>query len=473
MIKKCILFLSMLSLCFSNNASEQKTTPLLSFKKEVAKLVILEDKARIEEHIACGFDINSPISSDGAVFLHVVCVHPTDKQDLVRFLISKGANINVRAGQILMGPLHVACAQGNSEVVNELIMAGAIINSRNDKGETPLYTACEAGQTIIVSRLLQEPSIQLELVNTDFDATALHMACLKGHILIVNKLIYKGASINAQNKDGATPLFLACQEGYSQVVNTLLDHGAHIDTSAFDGATPFHVAVTRGHIAIMRILQRRGAQIHLAKTSSVTPLYSACQNGKIATVEFLLTHNADIRTKHRVTGFTVLHLACVLDRMPIVKLFLNNKQRSEFLINDPAIMDVSQLRSDGKLNDVSFEPEGIRINPHTHTGHTPLHLACWWGNNELVKLLLDAGADIHLKTTGGATALDFAQEKNHEEIVALLKQSRCGECHSPAKFLKCAGCKRVFYCNEVCQKKHWKIHKQACKKCSQQNILNV
>ena len=41
---------------------------------------------------------------------------------------------------------------------------------------------------------------------------------------------------------------------------------------------------------------------------------------------------------------------------------------------------------------------------------------------------------------------------------------KCANCMAPASF-KCSGCYRVLYCNETCQKRHWKLrHKLDCKK---------
>ncbi len=40
----------------------------------------------------------------------------------------------------------------------------------------------------------------------------------------------------------------------------------------------------------------------------------------------------------------------------------------------------------------------------------------------------------------------------------------CSFCNKPCKQLKCAGCKKVCYCDAECQKKHWPIHKIICKK---------
>ena len=44
------------------------------------------------------------------------------------------------------------------------------------------------------------------------------------------------------------------------------------------------------------------------------------------------------------------------------------------------------------------------------------------------------------------------------------RDQECAFCHSKRETLKrCLGCKKVFYCGKMCQKKHWKKHKTDCK----------
>jgi len=52
---------------------------------------------------------------------------------------------------------------------------------------------------------------------------------------------------------------------------------------------------------------------------------------------------------------------------------------------------------------------------------TPLHLAAWSGRADVVRTLLTEGADANLKTKKGRTALYFAQERDHTDVVNLLR----------------------------------------------------
>ena len=71
---------------------------------------------------------------------------------------------------------------------------------------------------------------------------------------------------------------------------------------------------------------------------------------------------------------------------------------------------------------------GAAINSLTSDGWTPLMTAAFKGNPELVRYLLDEGADSSLKNQEGKTALDIAGSANNTEIINMLKDVMlCGQ----------------------------------------------
>ena len=77
---------------------------------------------------------------------------------------------------------------------------------------------------------------------------------------------------------------------------------------------------------------------------------------------------------------------------------------------------IAKLLLDGK-----YEGKGADINTQSSDGWTPLMVACYFGHEAFVRLLLERGADIKLRAMSGRTALSWARYHNHASIVALLE----------------------------------------------------
>jgi ankyrin repeat protein len=71
--------------------------------------------------------------------------------------------------------------------------------------------------------------------------------------------------------------------------------------------------------------------------------------------------------------------------------------------------------------------KGTPINALDRSGFTALTEASWNGRTETVKLLLASGADPRIKKNDGSTPLVLATGKNHEAVVALLKEALAKE----------------------------------------------
>lgn len=58
------------------------------------------------------------------------------------------------------------------------------------------------------------------------------------------------------------------------------------------------------------------------------------------------------------------------------------------------------------------------------TGFTPLHIACHYGQLNMVRYLLEKGADVDVQTSSGYTALHHAAQQGHTVVITLLLQSK-------------------------------------------------
>jgi len=137
--------------------------------------------------------------------------------------------------------LRQAGADGESEIVCELVKSGAKIDRQDEYGRTALLIAAESGHAQVVDELL-DCGAEIDHQNED-GATALLLASWSGRNQVVHKLLDRGAQIDGQNKNGWTALLAASCAGHTTAVRELLDRGADIRHQDGRGCTALHWAV--------------------------------------------------------------------------------------------------------------------------------------------------------------------------------------------------------------------------------------
>jgi len=120
-----------------------------------------------------------------------------------------------------------------------------------------LIGAVKQGNVSLVEKLLAEKDDPTSVFDHGGD-TLLHVAAIRGHHNLVQKLISEGILVDAKNNAGKTALHLASLKGQERVAQALLSHGA--DPSAQDkrGKTPVDIATKVGNIDMVRLLQEQG-----------------------------------------------------------------------------------------------------------------------------------------------------------------------------------------------------------------------
>ena len=146
---------------------------------------------------------------------------------LVKFLLATGAKANGKDHFYSNSPLHFACT---GEIARLLLEAGADINAKNEKDDTPIHAAAHAGRAVLVQFLVNAG------VNPDcrghVGTTALHYASAKGSVETVRFLLEAGADVNAKNLIGHDSFDFATHNGITAdspgapVIPILLEHGA-------------------------------------------------------------------------------------------------------------------------------------------------------------------------------------------------------------------------------------------------------
>lgn len=152
-----------------------------------------------------GADIDSQ-DDTGMTPLHDAC--KAGSSDKVEVLLRRGANVNIRdcSGDT---PAHVAASYGYPAVLKQLISSGANVNLQNSEGLTPLHmTPYSESRDLDVVDVLLESGADVDL-SSNLGDTALHRAVFRSFNHRPNKiyerLLQKGARIDARNRNGRTP----------------------------------------------------------------------------------------------------------------------------------------------------------------------------------------------------------------------------------------------------------------------------
>lgn len=141
--------------------------------------------------------------------------------------------------------------------VQQLLARGFDPNSPNEKGQVALFLAAREGSEKVAAALLAHPGIAIDRANAT-DETPLMMAALRGQLMLAERLLERGASLN---RPGWTPLHYAATGPEPKVVAMLLDRGADVEAKSPNRTTPLMMAARYGNEESVFVLLNRGAKL--------------------------------------------------------------------------------------------------------------------------------------------------------------------------------------------------------------------
>jgi ankyrin repeat protein len=182
---------------------------------------------------------------------------------------------------------------------------------------------------------------------------------------------------------GMTPLLYAARDGRIDIVRMLLEAGADINQRDANDIPPLIAAITNNHPDVARFLIDRGADFKAVDWYGRTPLWAAVE-----------TRNMDVDNATFVNS---------IDRAPyldLIQVLLDRGADPNARTKEVPPIRRDFLRVTGTLAWVDF------------TGQTPFLTAALAGDLTVMKLLLQRGADPHIPTYSGTTALMAAAGVN-------------------------------------------------------------
>lgn len=245
--------------------------------------------AIVEKWLKDGLDLNSALN--GAVL--------GSDLERVRFLLSKGADVNSRDG-LGQSVLDVAAEQRDMDVLAELLDAGANIEVRDNDGWTPLMHAA-ARDNVPAIQLLVSYKAKLDATTPD-GYTALAYALADGRFAAAKALIDAGASVTKPvGPEKLTPLMVAASQrppehrlaaliegvGPLELAQLMAARGADVNATATNGMTALMVAAVHNNPAMIGILVQLGANLTAREAGGRTARDLAEANQNAAALNIL------------------------------------------------------------------------------------------------------------------------------------------------------------------------------------------
>jgi ankyrin repeat protein len=480
----------------------------------IADAAMRGDQAAVRALIGKKVDVNAP-QNDGATALHWAAFRGDIA--LAEALLRAGANPKA-ANREGSTPLWLACLNGDPVMISALLKAGADANEQLPLGRSPLMIAARTGSVEAI-RVLLEAGADANAKETLRGTTPLMWAADEGHEAAIKVLVEHGADVKARSNPaprgrgpalgkandprkavaaqgaalarGAAPpplggggfggggtgrggrgggrggagrggaddvsvdqddaavaagigrrgnapadggqltaLVYAARANDLESVKTLLAAGADVNQTTGYGWSPLLVATQNRYYQLAAYLLDHGANVNLANTGGWTPLYLATDNRNIENgdypvrrpdmdhlefIKLLIDKGADVN--HRLKDSTET-------RTVFTNQWLDENGATAFLrasqSGDVELMKLLlQHGADPKIN--------------TTLGVTPLHVAAgigWvegityeWSPKatfEAVKMLIELGLDVNAQADTGRTAMHGAAHKGRADVIQIL-----------------------------------------------------
>jgi hypothetical protein len=168
-----------------------------------------------------------------------------------------GMDVNLRDKRSGTTALEHAVRNGNREMAQLLLSAGADVNARNTGGQTVLMMLGEEATTDLVWDLINAGAKVNQKDNEG--NTPLIEAAGFNNIEALKTLLDAGAEIAARNEDEETPLMMAASAGLVNNVRALVLAGADINLRDSDNKSALSLALENSHAAVIRLLRAQGA----------------------------------------------------------------------------------------------------------------------------------------------------------------------------------------------------------------------
>ncbi|KAK6334444.1 hypothetical protein TWF730_003659 [Orbilia blumenaviensis] len=379
-------------------------------------------------------------------------------EKVVSLLLEKGADIDAQGGKY-GNALQAASARGHDQAVRLLLAGGADPNARGGKYTNALYAASLRGYPQVV-RLLIEGGVKCNTKDGRY-GSALQAAAVGGHVEIVMLLLQNRADVNKRCGIYGSALQAASVRGYGRIARLLLENKADVNVQGGLFHTSLQAASARRDKHLVELLLANGANPNCPGGYYGNALQAASAQGHAGIVALLIAAGADVNARIGDSwSWNLRHInsrggsasSAEFENMLMKSATESDLNLAQHGLNKSISLQEEDFKNYSDLvSGLLTEPRKrvIRenlpeIDPTPLSGYeteeetllrklkgktlrdkfndTALQAASTQGHNEVVRVLLEAGAKPNTPCEFYGTALQAASAQGQELVVKLLLQ---------------------------------------------------
>lgn len=341
--------------------------------------------------ITLGADVNAKDETQQSAYLIATS---EGYLDLLRLTLAHGAQVDDKDSWNGTGLIRAA-ERGHALVVGELLRAGINRDHINRIGYQAIHEAVWLGddtpEYATTVRVLAAGGVELDRRSPSAELTPLEMARQIGHTGAAG--ILETITSAARPADPDAALLQAAEVGDANAVAIALRAGANIEARDAHDRTALLLAATYDRVPVANVLVAMGASPNALDDRHDTPWLVTGVTGSVAMLEALLPANPDLTIRNRFGGLSPIPAS----------------ERGHIDYVRRVVLT------------------GVDLNHVNDLGWTALLEAVILGDGgpnhqEVVQILLAAGADRDIADRAGVSALQHAEQRGQNEVARLLRQ---------------------------------------------------
>ncbi|MBW5381950.1 ankyrin repeat domain-containing protein [Brachyspira pilosicoli] len=253
------------------------------------------------------------------------------------------------------------------------------------------------------------------------NSTPLMIASSYGHYDIAKALIDNGALVNLRAGDGFNALMEAVRTGNIEIAKLLIEHNSDINIKNKDGKNMIMIACEKGNEEMFNLLIENNADINEKSSWGASALIYASEKGNINIMKYLIDNGIDVNGKADDNGDTPL-LWAVTGENPYEssKLLIENGANVN-ATNYGGVAPATILAASTPKVVKLLKDNGADLDTKFLDYYPPIAIAAGAGNLEIVKALVENGADVNYYPNDiNYTAIFHAIDQHNYEVAEYL-----------------------------------------------------